>query len=120
MKHSLKDDRASTFEQQVLVRELGEKLGIKTETGHEFLLMALANAMLFDRKQQDYGSRNINGFGTLGCLVRMNDKMERIKHLFNVKGRKTVAVNESIADSYRDISNYAIIALMLEEDVWPK
>jgi hypothetical protein len=48
----------------------------------------------------------------------MNDKMERLKTLFN-KGRRKRAINESIVDTFRDISNYAIIALMLELGRWP-
>jgi len=71
-----------------------------------------------DQKQQDYGPRNISGFGTFGVVVRMNDKFERLKSLFN-KGRRRRAVNESIIDTFRDISNYATIALMIETNQWP-
>jgi hypothetical protein len=93
-------------------------LPLKTKAAQEFLRLALANAILMDRKQQDYGPGNIAAFGTFGVTVRMNDKMERLKTLFN-KGRRKRAINESIIDTFRDISNYAIIALMLELERWP-
>lgn len=92
-------------------------LNIKTLAGREFLRIALENVRLMDAKQQDYGSRNISGFGTFGVIVRANDKFERIKHMMANKRRR--AVNEAMVDSFRDISNYMIIALMLEQKVWP-
>ena len=48
----------------------------------------------------------------------MSDKMERLANLFN-KGRRRKAVNESIIDTFRDIANYGVIAMMLEEGKWP-
>lgn len=90
---------------------------IETKAGKEFLRVALENAKLMDNKQKDYGSKNISGFGTFGVVVRMNDKFERIRNLFGKKRRK--AVNESILDSFRDVSNYAIIAVLVETKRWP-
>lgn len=103
--------------QRTIFDILVEDLGLKTEAAKEFLKIALENTLLMDGKQSDYGSKNISSFGTFGVVVRMNDKFERIKNLFNKKKRR--AVNESIHDSFRDISNYAIIALMLEKGLWP-
>jgi hypothetical protein len=100
------------------VNVIADSLGIKTSAGREFLQIALENALLMDRKQQDYGSKNISSFGVFGVVVRMNDKFERIKNLFN--NRRKRAVNESIRDSFRDVSNYAIIALILEMGKWPE
>lgn len=92
-------------------------LKIQTHAGKLALLIALENVKLLDKKQLDYGSKNISGFGTFGVVVRMNDKFERIKNLFKNKRRR--AVNESIKDSFRDLSNYAIIAYMVETNQWP-
>lgn len=92
-------------------------LNIETAAGRIFLRNALENVCLMDGKQQDYGSKNISSFGMFGVVVRMNDKFERIKSLFNQKRKR--AVNESIIDSFRDISNYAIIAKMLHDKEWP-
>lgn len=94
-----------------------ESLDLKTLAGKEFLSIALENTLLMDKKQLDYGSGNISGYGTFGVVVRMNDKFERIKNLFN--NRRKRAANESIMDSFRDISNYGIIAVMLETGKWP-
>lgn len=93
------------------------ELNLKTVAGRIFLRRAIENVLLMDAKQMDYGSKNISSFGTFGVVVRMNDKFERIKNLF--KNKRKRAVNESIKDSFRDLSNYAIIALMLENSEWP-
>lgn len=93
------------------------ELGLKTLASREYLKTCFANARLFDKKQSDYGSRNISGFGTFGIIVRMNDKFERLKTLLGKKRRKPQ--NESIMDSLRDISNYANIAIMVETNKWP-
>ena len=96
---------------------LCDNLGIVTKAGKTFLRMSLENATLMDGKQQDYGSGNISAFGTVGVVIRMSDKFERIKNLFKNKRKRTV--NESILDSFTDIANYAIIAQMLERKTWP-
>ena len=100
-----------------IIQDVCEVYDVQTDAGKEFLRIALENVVLMDRKQRDYGSRNISGYGMFGVVVRMSDKFERIKHLFSNKRRK--ATNESIRDSLRDISNYAIIALMLDSGKWP-
>jgi hypothetical protein len=72
-------------------------------------------------KQLDYGPGNINnapGGAINGILVRMNDKMERLKHLnYHAEGEPQ---NESIDDSLLDIANYAVIAMMVRAGTWPK
>lgn len=93
-------------------------LQLKTLAGKEFLRIALENVLLMDRKQCDYGSKNISDFGKFGVLVRMNDKLQRIKNLFGT-GKRKRAINESMQDSFRDISNYAIIFIMLDKEMWP-
>lgn len=97
--------------------DAAQRMGVVTPAGRSFLEQALQNAKLFDNKQQDYGPKNISGFGTFGVVVRMNDKFERLKTLFNKKRRK--AVNESVLDTFQDISNYAIIATLFETKRWP-
>lgn len=85
----------------------------------EMLKITLLRLQLFDRKQTDYGPRNISGFGLLGVLVRMNDKMERLKTLFG-SGKRKKPKNEAIKDTLLDLGNYADIATLLERGVWPK
>ena len=71
-------------------------------------LLELKDLMI--RKQKDYGKSNILKFGHIGLMVRMSDKIERIKNLMT--NGKTPQ-NESLDDSFRDIINYAIIGTML-------
>lgn len=83
---------------------------------------------LMVRKQQDYGPGNIAAFGELGVLVRLSDKLERLKHLLvttDAAGQVTVrsaveTANEAVEDSYRDLLNYALIALMLRQGAWAR
>lgn len=96
---------------------LAAEIGIATQAGKAALRIMLENAILLDGKQQDYGSKNISEFGAYGCIVRMSDKFERVKHLY--KNRKRRTVNESIRDSFRDFANYAVIAYMCEMKEWP-
>ena len=67
------------------------------------------------KKQRDYGSGNITDFGELGCLVRASDKINRIKNLTLSKKDPS---NETLEDSWRDLANYSIIALMLRRNVF--
>ena len=71
-------------------------------------------------KQADYGPGNINNaFGgpMNGLMVRIGDKFERLKNLLN-SGSKPQ--HESIEDSFKDMANYAVIALMVERGLWPR
>ena len=97
---------------------IAKVIGLETSAARIFLFHALENALLMDAKQKDYGPHNISKGGTFGCLLRSSDKFERLFNLFNNKRKR--AVNESIIDSFRDISNYMIIAIMLEKGQWPK
>lgn len=65
---------------------------------------------LLVEKQKDYGAQNILKFGEMGCLVRASDKLER---LINLLQSKRTPSNESIEDSWKDLRNYAEIALMV-------
>ena len=102
----------------LIFEDATQALNLKTKASKEFLRIAMANALLMDRKQIDYGPGNISAFQTIGVIVRMNDKMERLKTLHK-GGRRRKAQNESLMDTFRDISNYGIIAMMLELNRWP-
>lgn len=67
-------------------------------------------------KQRDYGSGNISEFGELGVLIRATDKQKRLKNLlYDNPGQ---ARNESLEDTWVDVSNYGIIALMVRRGIW--
>lgn len=91
-----------------------EQFSIETKMGIEALRVAIANIATLDMKQRDYGSGNISSFGEFGVLVRMNDKMERLKNLLKMELPK----NESVEDSYLDLANYAIIAVLVRRGIW--
>ena len=49
--------------------------------------------------------------------IRMSDKMNRLKNMV-VKNQSNPLDDESIEDTWRDISNYSIIALLVGKDKW--
>jgi hypothetical protein len=74
---------------------------------------------LLVKKHEDYGPTNIAnapGGALNGLRVRMHDKMARINHLIDM-GKEPE--NESLRDSFMDLGNYAIIALMVLDGDWP-
>jgi len=79
----------------------------------ETITKELTNVMV--SKQHDYGSANITEFGEFGVLVRANDKMARLKNLIDSENAPN---NESIEDTWKDLANYSIIALMLRRGWW--
>ena len=87
---------------------------IVTMMGRAALGVAIENVVVLDRKQRDYGSRNISEFGEMGILMRVWDKICRLK---NLMGKET-AMNESIDDSWLDMANYALIAILVRRGIW--
>ena len=85
--------------------------------------------ILFCKKQMNYGPDNIS-VGTkletkeevklcqTGLWFRMNDKIQRLKQLV-ILGVKD-NVDESIQDTYRDLSVYGIICQIVSKDKWGK
>ena len=79
---------------------------------------ALRVANVVIAKQHDYGHDNILAFKEQGLVVRLWDKISRLK---NLVGKKVVdethftPKNESIEDTFTDIAGYAIIGLMLAD-----
>lgn len=70
-------------------------------------------------KQKDYGPNNINlapGGPLNGLMVRMNDKMQRLTNLIYQDRQPE---HESVEDSFIDLANYSVIALMVLRDKWP-
>ncbi len=71
---------------------------------------------IFKQKQHDYGPENIAIFGEIGVLVRLSDKLERLKNLL-LSGKEPN--NESVEDTYDDISIYGQIAKLCRKNKWP-
>lgn len=67
---------------------------------------------LYIRKNHDYGdsvSKTFDEYGLVSFLVRMDDKMNRIKTLNKIQD--TAVRGEKIEDTLLDLANYAILAL---------
>ena len=73
-------------------------------------------ADLLRRKQADYGPGNIMAFEHVGLMVRLSDKIERLK---NLQGRDADPNFESLRDTYMDIAGYAVIGMMLLDGSFP-
>lgn len=72
------------------------------------------------KKHRDYGPYNISrapGGPLIGVSVRLHDKIARVA---NVLAKGAAPANESLRDSFADIANYGIIALMVMDGDWPK
>lgn len=80
---------------------------------------ALNNVDLLLSKHEDYGSKNISqapGGALNGLRVRLHDKMARINNLIDSGADPK---HESLKDSFVDMANYALIAILVIEGIWP-
>jgi len=81
---------------------------------------------LFAKKHLDYGMHNVSAgtnldnqdeveFAMTGLWYRLSDKINRWKNMI-ISGRK--AQNESLIDTFQDITNYGIISQLVERGLW--
>ena len=86
---------------------------------------------LFCKKQYDYGSGNITLGGDLenesdrmlsliALVIRMNDKVNRLKNIIIKNSGKNAVSDETYMDAFRDLSIYGVIAQLVAEKVWGK
>ena len=101
-----------------MAHHVAKALNFKTDVGFCALQLAIENAQTLDRKQQDYGPKNISKHGITGVLVRMDDKLSRIENLLAKKDN--TAQCESLEDSFLDLSNYSLICVLLLRNQWPR
>lgn len=67
----------------------------------------------FIAKNYDYGNsfeESCDNFGIVAAVVRMNDKMNRINHLYD--NTKVAKVDEKLEDTLLDLANYCILTVM--------
>src|SRR5574344_1654699 len=67
----------------------------------------------YKAKNKDYGDSfadSFREFGITSAVVRMNDKMNRIKSLS--KGEDRQVKDESLSDSLMDLANYALMTVI--------
>ena len=81
---------------------------------------------LFAKKHLDYGMHNVSAgtnldtgdeveFAMTGLWYRLSDKINRWKNMI-ISGRK--AQNETLIDTYQDVTNYGIIAQLVKRGMW--
>ena len=102
-----------------IVRKMEEEY---PETMDLFRIIINDQYILFANKQADYGPGNISMNGNkdlalLGLGVRMNDKTQRI---LNITHNNKEPNNESLVDSFKDLSVYGVIAQIVLADKWGK
>ncbi len=69
------------------------------------------------REVNKYLEQDWHRLNLIQTLDHLDDAMTQFKILF-AKKRKP-AINEKLRDTFRDISNYGIIALLLDSGKWP-
>jgi hypothetical protein len=100
------------------------------ELSSEFQAIQKEQYELFAGKMMDYGLGNIALGSTLeededkqlsltGIWLRCNDKVNRLKNMLKRNGKNYVN-DESMIDSFVDISNYGIIAQLVMRNKWKK
>ena len=88
------------------------------ELGNEVQKITDELSKLLIKKHKDYGPLNIAlspGGPLNGIRVRMYDKLARINHLIENNSNPNY---ESLEDSFIDLANYAIIALLVQRGKW--
>lgn len=84
-----------------------------TSNEEKFIEVLQELSDLYHRKNHDYGDsfrKSLEEFGLVAAVVRMSDKMERVKTLS--KGQKAEVRDEKIRDTLVDLANYAIMTVM--------
>ena len=110
-----------------VVKKMEEEWPLMTE---EFKKIQHDQYVLFLHKQHDYGPGNISVGTTLktpeevklsltGLWFRMNDKLQRVKTLL-LGDKKSAVQDEPLEDAYLDVSNYGIMATIVNRGKWGK
>lgn len=93
------------------IREQVKKMLSEGDT-HKATFESVLDEMkeLHAKKDKDYGSafhKSFEEFGVTAGVVRLNDKMERVKSL--VKNGKAEVKDESLLDTLKDLASYAVM-----------
>jgi hypothetical protein len=112
----------------------GEERAIKDfertypELAEAFAEVQAEQYALFAKKMMDYGLSNIalgsdlttkedRDLSITGIWLRCNDKINRLKNLLKRNGQNYVQ-GETMIDSFIDIANYGIIAMLVIRGKW--
>ena len=69
--------------------------------------------LLFEKKNSDYGEA-FSQHGTIGVLVRLGDKIQRLQHISS--NEISLIDDETLRDTLIDLHNYSAMAIMLLDD----
>jgi hypothetical protein len=111
-------DTLDCIEKEMLIDKIYEQLGCNEPQTKEIIDQFLSDIKLFDKKHGDYGPRNIDKFGIMGILVRSSDKIERLINLHEKSDSSPLNTDESVVDSWADLSVYGAIARAVEKGNW--
>ena len=84
-----------------------------TSSEERFISVLQELSDLYHKKNHDYGDsfrKSMMEFGFVSCVIRINDKTERLKSL--VKNGIGEVKDETIRDTLLDLANYAIMSAM--------
>ena len=100
------------------------ELIVNGSSGSELIETEMAALLLtlfevFKKKQASYGKGNISKFGERGVFIRMHDKMERLYNMVWY-GKDNPLNDETVDDTYMDLADYALIALLVRSGAWDR
>jgi|TARA_B110000908_G_scaffold70563_1_gene85059 hypothetical protein len=95
---------------------------------HGYMSIMDEQLELFSKKHIDYGMGNISAgtqlinqdeidFAMTGLWYRISDKVNRWKNMIITKRKPE---NETLIDTFQDLTNYGIIAQLVSKDLWKK
>jgi len=122
-----KDVSFIVMDKEQVIKDFKESYPILSE---EFEKVQKEQYELFAKKMLDYGIENIALGSNLedpqdihlsitGIWLRVNDKINRLKNLLKRNGKNYVE-GETMVDSFIDISNYGLIAMLVMRNKWKK
>ena len=88
------------------------KRPVLSDNVEQFMSITQNMAKTYAAKNHDYGNsfeESLDEFGLVASVVRLGDKMNRIKSLIK---KEAQVKDESIKDTLLDMANYAIITVM--------
>lgn len=93
------------------LKQLGQRPVLSSDV-QQFMDITTDMAKTYAAKNHDYGNsfgESLDEFGLIASIVRINDKMNRIKSLIK---KKAEVKDESIQDTLLDMANYCIMTVM--------
>lgn len=104
-------DKALIDEAIYCLSMLGKR-PVLSDNVEQFMSITQNMAKTYAAKNHDYGNsfeESLDEFGLVASVVRLGDKMNRIKSLTK---KEAQVKDESIKDTLLDMANYAIITVM--------